>query len=186
MLAVRIGEKYTLAEWKEKMESEGWQWKDFDPDTIDPKGTKLRNWLSNNRRKFIFPPHHLWHIKAPCLVFYKPNPDYTPTPDHPMKGCGKFKAIYLHDTYPLSEVSLVEAEIINVNARITWLDGAPINIDQTTPTRLLTYEPSLYKTLQNMRRYQLNMIQRWEMMLTERQLSHMSLNMTKSDQEGSH
>jgi hypothetical protein len=70
MLAVRIGEKYTVEEWKQKMESEGYQWKDFNPDTIDPYGKKWRNWYSKNRRKIIL-ASHLWHIKAPGLFFYK-------------------------------------------------------------------------------------------------------------------
>ena len=178
MLAVQIGEKYTIEEWKKKMESEGWLWKDFDPDTIDPEGTKYRNWFSNNRRKYLFPPHHLWHIKAPGLVFYKPNPDYVPTPDHPLKGQGPFKAIYLHELYPMSEFSLVEAEIININAKIRWLDGAPINIDHTTPTRLIKYDSTLYKALQDMRQHELNMIQRWKMVLSELQLSQMQSPMS--------
>ena len=172
MLAVRIEEKYTVEEWKRKMESEGYLWKDFNPDTIDPEGTKWRNWYYNNRRKMIF-ALHLWHIQAPGLVFYKPDPNYTPTPDHPLKGHGKFKAIYIHDTYPMSDVTLVEAEIININAKIEWLDGSPLNIDRTTPTRLLTYDPTLYESLQTMRSHFLNSVHRWKMMLSELQLSQM-------------
>jgi len=181
MLAVRIGEKYTVEEWKKFMESEGYQWKDFNPDTIDPEGTKWRNWYYNNHRKLII-AYHLWHIQAPGLVFYKPNPNYIPTPDHPLKGHGKFKAIYLHDTYPMSDVTLVEAEIINVNARIERLDGAPINIDRTTPTRLLTRDPEIYESLKTMREYNLNCFQRWTMLLAELQLSQMQSPMSTEDQ----
>lgn len=169
MLAVKIGEKYTVDEWKKIMEEEGYQWKDFEP---DPEGKKYANWVKNNRRKVII-EHLAWHIKSPLLVFYKPNPDYVPTPDHPLKGKGKFKAIYLHDAYPICEISIVEAEIINVNAKIKWLGGAPLNITQTTPSRLLKYDPDICNSLITMRNHELNCIQRWKMILDEHLLSEM-------------
>ena len=170
MLAVRIGEKYTVEEWKKKMESEGYQWKDFSDDL---EGNKFKNWHSKNRRKVIVNHLH-WHIEAPLLIFYKDNPNYVPTPDHPFKGKGKFKAIYLHDLYPMSEVSLVEAEIINVNANITLIEGAPLPVSLTTPSRLLTYDPEVYEALKTIREHQISSIARWEMMLNERQLSKIS------------
>jgi len=182
MLAVRIGEKYTVEEWKKVMESEGYLWKDFNPETIDPEFKKMRRWYYNNRGKIIV-NNNAWHIDAPGLLFYKINPDYTPTPDHPLKGKGKFKAIYLHDTYPLTPISLVEAEIININANITYLDGAPLDITWTTPTRLLIYDPSLYDSLKSMYNTTQEWIEKWNNILSESLLSKMSHNISKGDIE---
>ena len=182
MLAVRIGEQYTIEEWKRKMESEGYQWKDFNPETKDPEFKKMRHWYYNNRGKVIV-NDHAWHIDAPGLIFYKINPNYTPTPDHPLKGKGKFKAIYLHGTYPLSPVSLVEAEIININANITYLDGAPLDITWTTPSRLLTYDPSLYDCLKGMYKTTQEWIEEWNKILSESLLSQMSVIPSNNGQE---
>lgn len=153
-------EQISIEKLKERAEAEGLKWKDFSP---DPLGKRYRNWYFKNRRGIDI--IHICHTDNPNLFFYQEKPVI----DNPLKGEGSFKAIYLHENswVGVCPVSLVEAEIVNVNAKIKWLDGEKIYIEKTTPNRLLLYQPQLYEKLKELYQQRSQIYSKWRELTKE-------------------
>lgn len=147
-------EQCSIEDLKKRAEAEGLKWKDFGP---DPLGKKYRNWYFKNRRGVEI--IHVFHASNPNLFFYKEKPVI----ENPLKGEGPFKAIYLHENQwvGVCPVSLVEAEIVNVNAKIRWLDGEKLYVEKTTPNRLVIYQPWLYDKLKEIHKQRSKLYSEW-------------------------
>jgi len=136
------------------MEEKGYQWKDFKP---DPLGTRFRSWYYRTRRD-VYISSRWWGGNA-SLVFFKPRDN--PIPDHPRKGSGVFQAIYLHNGDWIGDVTLVEAEVLKVQASIKYLDGEPIYISRTATHKLIPYQPAVYDLLRGLLVQQGSILSAW-------------------------
>lgn len=67
MMAVKLEDKYSLPQLKEKMLSEGWKIKDFSDHTKPEKA--YRSWYYRIRKTHII--SHFWLINHPHVGFYK-------------------------------------------------------------------------------------------------------------------
>ena len=139
----RNADKWTQEDFIRVMEYLGFNHKDF---TGDGEGTKYKSWYYRNRR--LVDVSGIWWGGNGQLIFYTEKE--TPIPDHPRKGEGKFKAIYLHDSFGYCDVSVVNAETVNVHARLEYLEGDQLQVSRTSPSRLLPYNPALYEKLQRL------------------------------------
>ena len=140
----RNADKWTQNEFCKIMESLGFKWKDFNPDDY---GTKYKTWYYKTIREVDI--SGIWWGGNAQLIFYQDKEN--PIPDHPRKGTGKFKAIYLHQPYGICDVTLVEAEIANVQARVEYVDGAKLMVSRTSSTRLIPYSPAVFNELQKIK-----------------------------------
>ena len=139
----RNQDKWTKEEFIKVMDYLGFKHKDF---SYDDTGEAHKSWVYRNRRKIQV--SDIWWGGNAYLIFYTDRE--IPIPDHPRKGEGKFKAIYLHDSFGICNVSVVEAEIVNVHARLEYLEGDKLQVSRTSPSRLLPYSPGMFDKLQSL------------------------------------
>jgi len=164
VLAVKIAEKYTIEEFKEEMASKGYKYKDFNP---DPLTNKYKNWWYRNNRRIQLSP--LWHIDNSQLIFYKD----IETPEHPLKDKGVFTATYLQSPWGICQSTFVEAEIVNVNVRITEIKGDPIYGQKiTTQNRLIISNESEFEAISQICKEYEQLVKRWEMLTSNKVSDH--------------
>jgi len=136
----RNQEKWNKEDFIRVMGFLGFKYKDF---CYDDTGEAYKSWYYRNHRKINV--SDIWWGGNAYLVFYTDRE--IPIPDHPRKGDGKFKAIYLHNSFGVCNVSVVDAEIVNVQARLEYIEGDKLQVSRTSPSRLLPYSPALFDKL---------------------------------------
>jgi len=139
------------------MEEKGYRYIDLNP---DPKGTRYGAWRYKNYREYE--TAFIFYLSRPNVWFFKLRE--TPIPFHPLKGEGRFEAIYFHSSSEyICEVSHVEAEMMSVPCRMLELGGHSLGgLNRTSLTRMMRFDPEVFRKLMTIQESYSSLYRQWQ------------------------